>query len=185
MRATRLLVFLAVAGAAYAAAVFDPRPSGEGVATSSLSLPAAFDREPLPAGYDGVELDGMPFVAAELHGKVVLLDFWAVWCAPCITAVPKLNGLQAEFGGDEFEVIGYAVYSGPGEDVASFAQQHGIEYRVVVGNNDLTFDYGVIGYPSYFLIDQEGRKVRKYVGALPDLQERIGADVRLLLGNVP
>ena len=77
-----------------------------------------------------------------------MLDFWAVWCAPCIEAVPKLNRLREELADENFEIIGYAVFSGPGKDVRAFADEHGIEYRVIVGDNDLTFDYGVIGYPT-------------------------------------
>ena len=114
-----------------------------------------------------------------------MLDFWAVWCAPCIEAVPKLNRLREELADENFEIIGYAVFSGPGKDVRAFADEHGIEYRVIVGDNDLTFDYGVIGYPTYLLIDQQGRQVRKYVGALPGLEERVMVDVRALVGSSP
>ncbi|NKB89245.1 MAG: redoxin domain-containing protein [Acidobacteria bacterium] len=161
------------------------RPSPTAPPNMTTVTRAAFVPEPLPADYTGVDLEGRAFAGSQLLGKVVLLDFWAVWCAPCIDAVPKLNRLRAEFPDEAFEVIGYAVFSGPGEDVEAFATDHGINYRVVVGDNDLALDYGVIGYPTYFLIDQQGQRVRKYVGALPGLEDRVIADVRALLGSSP
>lgn len=157
-------------------------PVEERVPAAPLVHPAGFEPTPLPADFTGNDLQGAPFAGSQLRGKVVLLDFWAVWCAPCIDAVPKLNRLQAELGGDDFEVIGYAVHSGSAQDVEAFALEHGIEYRVVIGDNDLSYEFGVIGYPSYFLIDREGRQVRKYVGALPGLEDRVIADVHALLG---
>ncbi len=171
-------VVLAVSVAIYAAYGGFASPPVPGPATTTV---AAFDPQPLPSDFTGVDIGGKPFAGSELRGKVVLLDFWAVWCAPCVEAVPKLNHIQEELAGEDFAVIGYAVYSGPGEDVKAFAEEHGMEYRVVVGDDYLTFDYGVIGYPTYLLIDQQGRQVRKYVGALPALEERVIADVRALV----
>ena len=184
MRATKALGLVAAVAVALALYAFSVKSESATTAAPAVTL-AAFDPEPLPTDFTGVDLDGKPFLGSELRGKVVLLDFWAVWCAPCIDAVPKLNRLREDLADEDFEVIGYAVFSGPGEDVKAFAAEHGIEYRVVVGDNDLTFDYGVIGYPTYLLIDQQGRQVRKYVGALPGLEERVMADVRALLGSSP
>ena len=57
-------------------------------------------------------LDGGSFDAGELAGRAVLIDFWAVWCAPCIAAFPQLSRLHDDFGGSDFQVLGVAVYSG-------------------------------------------------------------------------
>lgn len=135
---------------------------------------------PTAIDFAATDLDGDPFSGASLRGKVVLLDFWAVWCAPCITAIPKLNHLQEELDDYDFEVVGLAVYSGTVEDVRQFAAENGMRYRVVVGDDELPYRYGVIGYPSYFLIDRQGNQVRKLVGALPDLEEEIIAEVKAL-----
>lgn len=138
---------------------------------------------PTAIDFAATDLDGSPFSGASLRGKVVLLDFWAVWCAPCITAIPKLNHLQAEFADYDFEVVGLAVHSGTVEDVRQFAAEHGMRYRVVVGDEELPYRYGVIGYPSYFLIDRQGNQVRKLVGALPDLEEKVIAEIKALVAS--
>ena len=69
--------------------------------------------------FTATRLDGRPFDAAELEGRAVLLDFWAVWCTPCIAAFPHLGRLQHDFGGRDFQVLGVAVHSGTPDDVRS------------------------------------------------------------------
>lgn len=173
MRTTSLSVFAAASVAAVAAAIgfySMPEPMVEPIHSAT---PQAIE-------FTATAMDGKTFDGASLRGKIVLMDFWAVWCAPCVSAVPKLNHLQEELSSLNFEVIGMAVNSGPLADVRSFASQHGMEYRVLVGDDEMPYRYDVIGYPTYLLIDQHGDQVRKYVGSIGDLQERIIADVHEL-----
>ena len=137
-------------------------------------------REPLAIDFEALDLEGHPFSGLDLKGRVVLLNFWAVWCPPCLEAIPKLNKLTRDLVGDHFQIVGIASYSGTGDDVKQFLEDHPAEYTMVVGDEDLIYRYGVIGYPTYFLIDPDGNIHQKYVGALPGLSERITAEVESL-----
>ena len=93
---------------------------------------------------------------------------------------PGFGELHQDFGGEDFQVLGIAVYSGTREDVSAFIQEHHIEYPMVVGDDDIVEDFGVIGYPTYFVIDPEGNVYKKHVGELEDLYDRVAKDIAIL-----
>ena len=127
------------------------------------------------------DLSGKEFKGSSLLGKTVLLDFWAVWCAPCIAAFPQLNELGTELKDKNFEIIGITLYSGNSEDIQSTLDQHTVDYPIYVGDNDeISQRYRIIGFPTYHLITPKGDVYKKYVGESPDLFDRIKADVELI-----
>ena len=63
----------------------------------------------IPPHFSRTGLDGKPVALATFKGKVVLLDFWASWCAPCIIAIPQFRDLQTRLGGRGFQVIGISM----------------------------------------------------------------------------
>ncbi len=130
--------------------------------------------------FAATNLDGSPFHASALKGRIVLLDFWAVWCPPCIAAFPILSRLDQDFRNQAFQVLGIAVYSGTTEDVAAFIEDRDVDYAVVLGDDDLVERFGVIGYPTYFLISSEGAIYKQYVGEMPDLYEEVSSDLATL-----
>ena len=133
---------------------------------------------------EATNLDGTPFRGADLAGKTVLLDFWAVWCGPCITAIPALKDLSRELEGQNFEVVGVASYSGTVDDVQESVDRHGIDYKVVLAEPELVVHFGVIGFPTYILMAPDGSIHNKYVGTLSKLTHRIRADVLALAGGL-
>ena len=134
--------------------------------------------EQLAIDFVAYDLSGNEFKGSTLLGKTVLLDFWAVWCAPCIAAFPELNKLEEELKDENFEVIGIALYSGNSKDIKETLDQHRVDYRILMGDNDVMSQrYRIIGFPTYYLITPEGNIYRKYVGELPGLFERIRSDV--------
>ncbi|MCZ6508887.1 MAG: TlpA disulfide reductase family protein [Acidobacteria bacterium] len=130
--------------------------------------------------FSATALDGESFAGSELAGKTVLLDFWAVWCAPCITAFPRLNRLQAEFGDRGFTVLGVTAYSGSPTDVRTFLLDHQVDYPIIMADEELVQSFGVIGYPTYFLVRPDGSVYQQYVGEMPDLYEAVASDLELL-----
>ena len=145
-----------------------------------LSSAAQEPDDRLAIDFQATRLDGTLFNGSDLEGHVVLLDFWAVWCRPCIEAFPKLNHLAQELADRDVEIIGIAVHSGSPEEVADFLEGHDIQYPVVVADEDLVYRLDVIGYPTYLLVGPDGAVYKRYVGELPNLTDRIMRDVVML-----
>jgi cytochrome c biogenesis protein CcmG/thiol:disulfide interchange protein DsbE len=102
---------------------------------------------------------------ADYKGKVVVLDFWATWCAPCRKAIPDLIELKNEYPEDQFEIIGISLDSDTKEMVPSFVEQFKINYPIVYGDMEIARRYGDIqSIPTSFVVDKEGRIFSSYVG---------------------
>ncbi len=154
-----------------------------GVLTAVATPLSAAAQEPddrLAIDFRATRLDGTLFNGSDLEGHVVLLDFWAVWCRPCIEAFPKLNHFARELAEGDVEIIGIAVHSGSPDEVADFLEGHDIQYPVVVAHEDLVYRLDVIGYPTYLLVGPDGAIYKRYVGDLSNLTDRIMRDVVML-----
>lgn len=103
---------------------------------------------------------GKPSLSFEkLKGKVVLLDFWATWCKPCIAAFPTLKQWQAKYGSQGFVIIGMTNHSSQtSEDIRSFLQKNPLPWTVAIDPSSRThMDYGVNPLPHAVLIDRTGK----------------------------
>jgi cytochrome c biogenesis protein CcmG/thiol:disulfide interchange protein DsbE len=113
------------------------------------------------------------------RGEVVLLNFWATWCAPCLTEMPTFREWQTQYGPEKFQVIGVSMDDASPEVVAMVARLK-LNYPVLMGDEHLGAAYGgVLGLPVTFLIDRHGRIFGRYQGAA-DLP-RIKSDIEKLL----
>jgi len=96
----------------------------------------------------------------------VILDFWATWCPPCKREIPDFIGLQSKYGGRGLQVIGVGLDE-PGK-LKEFAEQNGMNYAVLLGNDEIARRYGGIsGIPTTFVIDRRGAIVGRYEGFRP------------------
>lgn len=123
-----------------------------------------------------------PTSIASLRGRVVLLDFWATWCAPCRVFVPKLSALQARYGAQGLSVVGVSTEAS--QDVALFAQRMAMRYAVAVDRHaETTRSYGVVSMPTLVVIDKRGIVREVSVGYDPSGDARLEATVRALLAE--
>jgi thiol-disulfide isomerase/thioredoxin len=123
-----------------------------------------------------------PATVGAMRGRVVLLDFWATWCAPCRVVVPKLDALQARYGAQGLSVLG--VSTEDTQDVAQFAQRMAMRYGVGVDkHSQTTRSYGVVSLPTLVVIDRRGVVRDVAVGYDPASDARLDATVRALLAE--
>src|SRR5437773_2085497 len=114
--------------------------------------------------------------AADLKGKVLVVDFWATWCGPCIAEIPKFNKMTNEFKGRDVQIIGITVES-PKEDIKPKVKETGMNYTVLVGNDAVQEGFGgLIGFPTTFVVTKDWKIYKKYMGALSDKDARIRKD---------
>ncbi len=103
-------------------------------------------------------INAEPATLATLKGKIVVLDFWATWCGPCIVSIPHNNELAAKYK-DMVVIIGVCHPRG-GETMAKVAQEKGIKYPVCLDTTGATGKaYAVNGFPDYYIFDATGKLV--------------------------
>ena len=111
----------------------------------------------IPPAFSRPGLDGKPVSLAVFKGKVVLLDFWASWCAPCVIAIPHFRDWQAKWGRRGFQVVGISMDDSI-SDARSAATRLGVNYPVVMGDAKLALAYGgILGLPVEMLVGRDGR----------------------------
>lgn len=114
--------------------------------------------------FSRVDLDHKQVNLAAYRGKVVLLNFWATWCAPCLSEVPRFAEWQQKYGPRGLQVVGLSM-DDEEPPVRAFYQKHGLNYPVVMGDEKLGELYGgVLGLPVTFLIDAKGKIRFKHEG---------------------
>jgi thiol-disulfide isomerase/thioredoxin len=100
---------------------------------------------------------------SQFHGKPVLLNFWASWCPPCIEETPSLVELQKLVGAN----VTIVAISEDSDDAAykQFVRDHQVDLLTVRDNQRTNELYGTFKYPETFVIDREGKILRKFIGA--------------------
>jgi cytochrome c biogenesis protein CcmG/thiol:disulfide interchange protein DsbE len=128
------------------------------------------------------DLDGRPISTASLHGRVVIVSFWATWCPPCREEIPEMISLANRFG-DKLQIIGVSEDDdATPEEVREFAANENINYPIVMGNSGISSEFGsVAALPTTFLVDTNGQIVQKHVGLYP--MSIYDAEIRALLGE--
>lgn len=126
-------------------------------------------------------LDGRRLDLAAFRGKVVLLTFWATWCAPCLVEMPRFIDWQTRYGPDGLQIIAVSL-DDDAEPVRALLGERPVNYPVLMGDVRLARAYGgILGLPVNFLIDRSGNVAAVFKGesdlaAMEDaLRDQLGA----------
>jgi thiol-disulfide isomerase/thioredoxin len=130
------------------------------------------------------DLAGATVTLEALRGKPAVIDFWATWCAPCEFQIPVLNAFHERHAG-RATVVGVAVDAGGREVVAPYADERGIRYRVLLGDEALAQRFGAIGFPTLFVLRADGTIDSTHMGLVdPDeLEAAVEAAERASAGT--
>jgi peroxiredoxin len=141
------------------------RPRSAGLEPPSLPALPAPERAAAP-GFELPRLGGGSEGLGDVAGRVVVLHFWATWCAPCREELPALQALYAALRSNGLAVLAVSVDAGGPEGVARFAAERGLAFPVLRDpREEVARRYGVVAYPTSVVIDRHGRIVHQAPGA--------------------
>ncbi len=111
------------------------------------------------------DVDGQEVSMTEFRGKVVLLNFWATWCPPCVKEMPSMEKLRQKYADKGFEVV--AINAGEDvESVAAFLLERDLTFPILLDKRGASFmTLGIRGLPMSFLLNKEGRSVMTFMGS--------------------
>jgi cytochrome c biogenesis protein CcmG/thiol:disulfide interchange protein DsbE len=144
-----LVAAFALVGREIVGVASGPPPPGAGSPAPALSAPT-------PEG----ELRSLE----ALRGRVVLVDFWATWCPPCVASMPALQRLEERYRDRGFTVLGVNQEPGLEGHVAAFMRARGLSFTTLVDPGGLSAAWGVRSYPTSFLVGRDGRILDTYRG---------------------
>ena len=110
------------------------------------------------------------------NGKVILIDFWEVWCSPCIKSFPKVEELNKKYN-EDLLVIGIVTENK--ENSMKLIEKKNVTFQNLLGNQTIHEKYGVNSFPRYFLIDKQGTVKKEYFGYSDDIER----DIQNLIGQ--
>jgi peroxiredoxin len=146
------------------------------LSAASLARDSALRMAP---DFTRTDLDGKSLNLRQYRGKVVLLNFWATWCGPCLIEIPTFTAWQNTYRTAGLQVVGISM-DDDAAPVKRMYQKDRLNYPVAMGDAELGELFGgVFGLPLTYLIDPDGRVVGRYQGE-PDLK-RLEVRIKSLL----
>ena len=158
---TSALRFTATAGTLYHISV-----QGYDAEMGSIRLGIAPSPPVRAPAWTLVDMSGNTIRLSDFAGKVVMLDFWATWCGPCISEVPDFIAMQEAYGPDGFVIVSVSTDENGWNAVAPFVNLNGVNYISTLTTAAIERDYGPINsIPTAFIIDRQGMIQETFVGS--------------------
>jgi thiol-disulfide isomerase/thioredoxin len=136
------------------------------------------------------DLAGAEISSKDYAGKIMVIDFWATWCGPCLTEIPHYNSLHADYVDQGVEMLGITLQSGSAEQVEDWiarpirvgTMEFKLEYPIVMGNSEVETSWGPIyGFPMTYLVDSNWKIRKKWMGAIPNKTDQLRVLIDQLL----
>jgi peroxiredoxin/outer membrane lipoprotein-sorting protein len=129
------------------------------------------------------DTEGKEAKLADFRGKVVLLDFWATWCGPCIQAMPHIQAIAEIYKERDVVVLGINTWENDPSKVKPFLEEKKITYRILMDSKDEVVEkYGVLGIPTFFILDKEGI-IRQSMTGMPADKKKIQQNLEEFLAK--
>ncbi|GMR08428.1 MAG: TlpA disulfide reductase family protein [Gammaproteobacteria bacterium] len=145
-----------------------------------------------------VDVAGMPYKLSDFQGKIVLLNIWATWCPPCREEMPALDRLQARLGGPDFLVLPLSVDLGGLYLLKEFYDEMGLKSLKLFydASRKAAVDLQIIGLPTTYLLDRQGRAIgitvgpatwdnEEIVSLIQDQLRKVSVDSGAVSGSAP
>ena len=111
------------------------------------------------------DTSGKEYTLEDFKGKVVVINFWATWCAPCLREMPALESLYQKYKNDGVQVVGIVVVSNK-NDIAAKLKKTGITYPILLGSKKTIAAYGnFYSIPQTFIIGRDGKILKQLAGS--------------------
>lgn len=120
-------------------------------------------------------LDGTTLDSKSLKGNVVVVNFWATWCQPCMSEIPELKEFAAS---SPAKVVGIALDEDGLKAVKPFVESHRINYTVLLGDQDIFQQFNGLGIPYTLVLDRSQRIVKIYRG--PATKASLEEDLKVI-----
>ena len=124
---------------------------------SIVHAKAAADRKAAP-DFALKDANGATVKLSDYKGKVVLLNFWATWCGPCVIEIPWFQEFEQQYKSKGFEVVGVSMDEDGWSAIKPYVAAHKLNYRILLGNDSVSQLYGGLdALPTTFIIDRDGK----------------------------
>ena len=129
--------------------------------------------------FEAVDINGKSIKLTEFKGKIVILDFWATWCPPCIKEIPNLKKIYSKYKDDDFEIISIALERKPKEHALKFVSDKKMDWVHIIDKDkgrEIATDYKIRYIPTMYVINKKGEIIESGIRG-----EKLGEKIAELL----